>query len=132
MQLNLLRDLAITSFTDTYGDFNEPDNFKNYISESFSLQKLEQELNAQGSFFYVVYIGEQEAGYIKINIGDDQTVEGQVEGMEIERIYVLNRFKRRGIGRLLIDFAQVEARRHDKKYLWLGVWEKNTDAIKVL
>lgn len=49
--------------------------------------------------------------------------------MEIERIYVLQKYQGKKIGQILYEKAIQIA--HDKqvKYVWLGVWEQNLRAI---
>jgi ribosomal protein S18 acetylase RimI-like enzyme len=49
--------------------------------------------------------------------------------MEIERIYVLKEYHGHKIGQLLFEKAISIAKSMEKKYVWLGVWEKNERAI---
>lgn len=51
------------------------------------------------------------------------------ESLEIERIYIRNKFQRHGLGKVLLNKALDVAREHNKKNIWLGVWEKNENAI---
>ena len=51
------------------------------------------------------------------------------ESLEIERIYVKNKFQKLGLGKLLLNKAIEIAMESDKKKIWLGVWEKNENAI---
>jgi ribosomal protein S18 acetylase RimI-like enzyme len=58
-----------------------------------------------------------------------QTETKYLNSLEIERIYVLNNFKGIGIGTKLIYKAKEIALKHNLNFIWLGVWEKNTEAI---
>jgi ribosomal protein S18 acetylase RimI-like enzyme len=49
--------------------------------------------------------------------------------LELQRIYVLNEYKQRHIGKLLLEKAIRIAQDEGATYLWLGVWEHNTKAI---
>ena len=51
------------------------------------------------------------------------------DSLEVERIYIRPAFKRRGLGKYLIDKAIEIARAQGKKLIWLGVWEHNVNAI---
>ena len=47
----------------------------------------------------------------------------------MERLYIKKTFKRKGLGKKLIDFTLQLAKEMKKRYVWLSVWEKNTGAI---
>ena len=66
---------------------------------------------------------------MKINVGDAQTDMRDPDALEIERIYVTRDFQGLGLGRALVDKAMEAARAAKKKSVWLGVWEKNGNAI---
>lgn len=68
-------------------------------------------------------------GYLKINIGNAQSEKMGDESLEIERIYVKNKYQKHGIGKILLNTAIEFALERDKKEIWLGVWEKNENAI---
>jgi diamine N-acetyltransferase len=51
------------------------------------------------------------------------------ESLEIERIYIKKEFQKHGLGKLLFNKAMEIAGKRNKKKIWLGVWEKNENAI---
>lgn len=51
------------------------------------------------------------------------------ESLEIERIYIKNNFQKHGLGKYLFNKAVEIAKELNKKKIWLGVWEKNENAI---
>lgn len=57
------------------------------------------------------------------------TEEMGADSLEVERIYIRPAFKRRGLGKYLIDKAIEIARAQGKQLIWLGVWEHNVNAI---
>lgn len=63
-----------------------------------------------------------------MNRGAAQTELQEKSGIEIENLYVLGAFQGQGIGRLLLGRAFEEAREQGAKYIWLGVWERNSSA----
>ena len=70
------------------------------------------------------------AGYLKLNEAPAQTDVRDAQSLEIERIYVSKDFQGEGLGRYLLEKATSIAMRREKKYIWLGVWEKNEKALR--
>ncbi len=87
------------------------------------------ELSNEFSEFFFVYLNSEMVGYLKINIGNAQSEKMGDESLEIERIYVKNKYQKHGIGKILLNTAIEFALERDKKKIWLGVWEKNENAI---
>lgn len=72
------------------------------------------------------------AGYLKLNIDEAQSEDTGADTLEIERIYLSSRYHRNGLGKHLINHALANAAQHNKTRVWLGVWEKNKPAIRIL
>lgn len=124
-----LREISIETFTDTFKDQNSPENLKAYLEKAFNAEQLEKELAHSSSEFYFVYFHDELAGLLKVNRNDAQTEPMGDESLEIERIYIRNPFQRKGLGQYLIHKAMEIAKIHNKTRVWLGVWEKNENAI---
>ncbi|MEZ4991035.1 MAG: GNAT family N-acetyltransferase [Saprospiraceae bacterium] len=125
-----LRDLAIRTFVDTYAIHNTEEVMADYLQQAFNKQQLQRELSHPESEFYVLICGPDWVGYIKLNEGSAQTENQGGEAMEIERIYVDNRFHGQGLGKMMIVKALAVAREKNKERIWLGVWEHNPRAIR--
>lgn len=69
------------------------------------------------------------AGYLKLNIKDAQTETYNDNDLEIERIYILSTFQHKGLGKALFNQALTLANQLSCDSIWLGVWEKNDNAI---
>ena len=82
------------------------------------------------STFYFCYCNGQLAGYLKLNVGAAQSDVKDDEALEIERIYILNEFQGKGIGKWLTEQTKQKAKQLKKAYVWLGVWEENKAAIR--
>ena len=128
-ELEQLRAVSIQTFTETFAGQNTESDMLKYVSENLSSQKLSAELDHPGSDFYFIRSGLEIAGYLKLNRGSAQTEKHQENCLEIERIYVLKKFHGKGAGYLLLKKAIDVAREKQDSYIWLGVWEKNTNAI---
>ena len=124
-----LQEISYETFNETFKDQNTPENMKAYLEGAFNLTQLEKELATISSQFFFVYFNNEVAGYLKVNTTDAQSEEIGDESLEIERIYVRNRFQKNGLGKYLFNEALEIAMDLNKKKIWLGVWEKNENAI---
>lgn len=124
-----LQEVGIETFRETFGDVNSPENMNAYLAKAFRLGQVEKELSERNSRFFLAYEDEKVAGYLKVNVGDAQSERMGDDSLEIERIYVRGKFQRRGLGKVLFRQALTIAKAEEKRHVWLGVWEKNGNAI---
>ena len=80
------------------------------------------------SFYYFCYFNDELAGYLKLNIGSAQTESNYPEALEIQRIYVLQKYQGQKMGLSMMQHAIEVAKKIKKSQVWLGVWEKNLKA----
>lgn len=99
-----------------------------FLEEDYETVKLVKEIENPNSRFYFLMVQNEIAGYLKINVGDAQTEHLRENALEVERIYLRSSFQHRGLGNVLLDFAEKTAREECKDYMWLGVYEKNVPA----
>jgi len=128
-QLDLLRDISIETYRDTFSDSNSEALMAQYFQDALNKEKLQAELNHPDSTFYFIYFAEKVAGFLKVNIMSAQTDIKDINAFEIERFYIRQSFLRKGLGKQLMDFACDLARKKNKKFVWLGVWENNLAAL---
>ena len=124
-----LQAIGIETFTDTFAAHNTPEDMQAYLDKAYDTEKLKEELSAEGSTFYFLYDDEERVGYMKFNVDVALTEDRGADSLEVERIYIRPAFKRKGLGRFLIDKAIEIARTQGKQLIWLGVWEHNVNAI---
>ncbi|MBT2641494.1 GNAT family N-acetyltransferase [Bacillus sp. ISL-41] len=127
--LQTLQEISMDTFNETFKDQNSPENMSAYLEKAFNLEQLERELSNPSSQFFFVYSYDEVGGYLKVNTKDAQTEEMGNDALEIERIYVKNTFQKQGLGKYLFNRAMEIAMDSGKKKIWLGVWEKNENAI---
>lgn len=128
---NDLKDLQAISrltFTQTFGADNSEADLNKYLDKAYAEDKLIKELQNPNSEFYFILVDDEVAGYLKVNEFEAQTEAIDQNALEIERIYLDNRFQHQGLGLALIQLAEKIAHDKNKKKLWLGVWEKNYNA----
>ena len=124
-----LREISISTFVDSFGQENAPENMERYINKSFNHERLSAELSNLESTFYFVRLENEVAGYLKINWGEAQTEQIADNALEIERIYVRQLHQGKEIGKALMNQALDVARKREKSIIWLGVWDQNYKAI---
>lgn len=127
--LHTLQAICFETFNDTFKDQNSPENMTAYLDKAFNVNQLEKELSNISSQFFFVYFNKVIVGYLKVNIDDAQSEKMGDESLEIERIYIKNKFQKHGLGKYLLNIAEEIAVKCNKKKIWLGVWEKNENAI---
>lgn len=128
--LDTLVQTSISTFVAAFEKDNNPKDFQDYIGNAFSKETLAVELANTDSLFHFAYDGDILVGYFKLNVGGAQTDVHDKNAMEIERIYVLGEHQGKQIGSQMLKQIISLAREHQKKYLWLGVWEHNPKAIR--
>ncbi|MFD2211692.1 GNAT family N-acetyltransferase [Virgibacillus halophilus] len=127
--LHKLQEISYNTFHDTFKHQNAPENMDAYLEKAFNLKQLEKELSNTASQFFFVCFNHELAGYLKVNMDDAQSEEMGEGSLEIERIYIQHPFQKNGLGKYLLNSAIEIAMEHHKKKIWLGVWEKNENAI---
>lgn len=128
--LNELIRISRKTFVDAFEKYNDPSDFKIYIDNAFDSDKLLEELNDENSDFYFVYRDDILVGYFKLNQNEAQTDLKLTESIELERIYVLKQFQGKSTGHWILGEVIELARKEQKNFLWLGVWQKNTRAVE--
>lgn len=128
--LDILQAFSRQRFFETFADRNTPENMAAYLGKAFAPEKIRAELSDTNASFYFLYWDGELAGYLKLNEAPAQTDIHDEQALEIERIYVSREFQGEGLGRYLMDKAISTAIQRKKKYIWLGVWEKNEKALR--
>ena len=125
-----LQQISRQTFYETFSAGNTEENMANYLSEKFSTEKLTAEWNNKNADFYFATLDNQVTGYLKLNFGASQTELQDDKALEIERIYVLKEFHGKKVGQVLYEKAISIAKQKHADYIWLGVWEENSRAIR--
>jgi ribosomal protein S18 acetylase RimI-like enzyme len=128
--LAALQTIGRQTFAQTYADGNTVENMVKYLAEGFSEEKLGAELQNENSQFYFALQKEKVIGYLKVNTGDAQSDKQDPSSLEIERIYVLQEYQGKRVGFSLYQQALAIALERKSPYIWLGVWEKNPNAMR--
>ena len=118
------------TFYETFSNENTKEDMEIYLKENFSYEQLESEIKNNDSRFYIVESNKEVVAYMKLNFDKAQTETGHNNTLELQRIYVLQEYKNKHIGKMLIQKAIEIGKNNNLNYVWLGVWEHNINAIK--
>ena len=124
-----LCDLSRKTFLSAFKHLNSAENMLAYLDKAYCPEQLLRELNNPYSVFYFAFDGETPIGYIKVNEAPAQTDIYDEASLELERIYLLREFQGLGLGKELLEKAISIGKQKKKRYMWLGVWDKNIKAI---
>ena len=128
-EVDALCAISCSTFSQTFLAQNTAEDMEAYLTSSFSVEKLTQEITNPNSAFFFAKENEQVLGYLKVNAGDAQTELKDLNAFEIERIYVDKAYLGKKIGQLLFEKAIKLAKSKNATYVWLGVWEENHRAL---
>ena len=129
-EIETVIDISKKTFYETFAGENTKEDMEEYIKENLSYNRIKSEIENSDSKFYIVKNNDEVLAYMKINFNKAQTEKNHDNTLEIQRIYVLQKYKGKKIGKMLIEEAKKIAMENSLRYIWLGVWEKNYSAIK--
>jgi len=128
--LDILTELSRATFVAAFEKYNDPEDFQDYMEEAFSKEAVKAQLLDPNSTFYFSYFEDALVGYMKLNEGEAQNEQLEDPAMELERIYVVNNYQGRQIGKQMLIKAIEIAKEKKVSFLWLGVWNENTAAAR--
>lgn len=125
-----LQAISRETFKKTFDPYTAPADMARFLQEDYETSKLIAEINNPASRFFFLMVDNEVAGYLKVNVGDAQTERLKPNALEVERIYLREKFQHQGLGLVLIKLAEKLAREEGYDYMWLGVYEHNLNAQK--
>lgn len=128
--VEILIEISKTTFSSAFEKDNNPEDFKQYLDVAFSKEALSSQLLDKNATFYFVYYQKNLVGYFKVNEFTAQSDLKERNGLELERIYVLDAYQGNQIGLQILEEVYAVAKQKCKTYIWLGVWQRNKRAIK--
>jgi ribosomal protein S18 acetylase RimI-like enzyme len=128
--LELLRDIGIRTFTESFAGFNTAEDMSEYMYHAFHPDRVLSDLSNRDIRIRLAFYEGNVIGYTKTNRGACQSEPLDADHLELERIYVTSEAQGKGVGQMLLDDVVLLARESGFKTLWLGVWERNRGAIR--
>jgi ribosomal protein S18 acetylase RimI-like enzyme len=125
-----LLQLSRQTFFDAFAAINAPADMEAYASVNLTLQKITGELQNPHTCFYFAVYQDDIIGYLKLNTSSAQTEPQNDQSLELERIYISAKHQGNKFGEQLLSYAIATAKQAHCKYIWLGVWQNNHNAIR--
>ena len=125
--IDQLCEIGKTTFIETYGELNTPENLRNYLQEKFSEKQISDEIQIPKTIFLLVELENEAIGYAKMRLNLVENPD--VKSLEIERIYIIKGYQGQKYGAILMQKCIDIAIENKYKSIWLGVWEHNPKAI---
>lgn len=123
-----LREIAMETYRDTFGDHITEDELGDYFNKDLALTQLQKEVADRNSQHYFLLVDGEIAGFLKLNEGEAQTEQELEDAFEIQRLYLRKAYHGKGLGKVLFEFALEKAYASGRTWAWLGVWEHNERA----
>jgi ribosomal protein S18 acetylase RimI-like enzyme len=100
-----------------------------YLRASFSPDIQFRELSQPDVIFLIAESQGNPIGYAQLVMNSkDESIQG-ARPLELRRIYALQEYLGKGVGKELMNATIEEAGRRGCDCVWLGVWERNQRAI---
>ena len=112
----------------TYGKEGVSDEFANYLTEQFSLEKIKQNILTNTDCLLVAEYKGNLVGVLEIAYNSECAIQNIV-APEIKRLYILEWFCDKGIGKLLLCEAENILLEKGLDKIWLWVLDTNQRAI---
>lgn len=124
-----IADLSRQTFYDTFHEHNSKEDMDKFLNEQFTRGKLLLEVGQPGVDFYLAYLDDEVAGYLKLRDTNKPAGLKNRKSLEIARLYAVQKWIGKGVGKALMQKSIEEARLRNCEAIWLGVWEANDRAI---
>ncbi len=121
--------LALSTFVDTFGRDNTPDDMALYCAQAFGAGIQRGELAESRHTVVFAEGGGEIVGYAMLREANAPACVSDGGAIEIARLYATTRFIGKGIGAALMQRCLDIAAERGHRTVWLGVWEHNPRAI---
>lgn len=123
-----LQQVAISTYQDTFAQFNTPENMQAYFDQAYNLKTLTDELHEEKSKLFIACEDDRILGFARLRQYDEVRHLLGENTIELQRLYVLTTAQGKSIGKLLMEKSLTFASAHHYEWIWLGVWERNFKA----
>ncbi len=124
-----LQSICKSCFYDTFTGTCTADDMENYLTKTFPLERIQQEINDADCMLYLLVDDSKIVGYAKL--GHQVLPElSNFRTIELERLYIKKEYFGIGAGNMLMKKCLEQALEEKVEYIFLGVWEHNYRAQK--
>ena len=126
---DLIRELGIRVFTDTFGPDNTPENMRAYLETAYSPERVSDEIADLASVHLIADVDGTAVAYARLHAGDAPPEVRAERPVELVRLYVEHTHHGAGVAAALMQGCLDRARAAGNDFMYLGVWEHNPRAI---
>lgn len=124
----LLSALAISTYTETFGDSYPPQDLQDFLESHYSPAPQRRELEDPLNAAWLLFDGAQAIGYLAAgpnSLNHELATEGDIE---LKRLYVQASHQGGSHGARLMDAFLAWLDQPRRRTLWVGVWSENFGA----
>jgi ribosomal protein S18 acetylase RimI-like enzyme len=125
----ILSNISGKLFKQTYEGKMPSDDLNLYVAQDFQQEIKLDELRDSSITTIIAEIEGKAIGYAQIRKKQIPFTSDTSCELELWRIYLDSLYQGKGIGNLLLSKVSEVASDHSSDYIWLGVWDQNTQAI---
>ncbi len=123
-----LKQICIDGYSIYFGDHWNEDGLEWYLNKQFGDEKLKFDLKDKNIDYYLIHAKSNLVGFIKVNNDSISNLSFE-EAAELEKMYVLPKYKGLGIGKKALNEIVKITQERGKKILFLDVLDTNKKAI---
>ncbi len=116
-------------YIQTYGMEGVSDEFANFITVQFSVERIQQLIESNPKCLVVACYKNNLVGVAEVEFNKVSPV-GNIKAPELNKLYILEWFCGKGIGENLLTQAERMAKESGSDKIWLWVLESNKRAIQ--
>jgi ribosomal protein S18 acetylase RimI-like enzyme len=124
-----LQQVGRTAYTQNFGPAWTQNGLELYLDDQFGSARLEKEIGDPSIGYYFIREQDQVSGFVKVNYQASLTGFEEGSCCELEKIYLLQEAKRKGLGTAVMKQIMAKARSFNRSYLFLCVLDSNEKAI---
>jgi ribosomal protein S18 acetylase RimI-like enzyme len=126
----LIAELGRITFIESHGSSASADDIAAYVAAKYTPEAVKTDIANQDHLYYIVYYGDQAAGYSKIILNCGHPEINQNPVAKLDRIYILREYYDKKIGLELLQFNVDFVKQARQVGIWLYVWTENQRAVK--
>lgn len=127
-EADLLADISRTTFAETFAPVNTLEDMAIFMEQQFTTEQLKAEMGKPDYLHLLASYNGAPAGYLFLKKHSHPLLQKSA-ALEISRIYCLQTFQGKGVGKALMEYALDYAKENELPTVWLGVWKENAKAL---
>ena len=123
--------IGTKTFLDTYLASTPEEAVRSFAKQVFDKNTLKAEIQSSSVFYHLIYQERILVGYSKIVLNTSNEHINSTQVTKLDRLYVLNEFHGKSIGKKLFDFFVEFSKKHHQLGMRLYVLIENKRAVNI-